>query len=126
MSLLIIILSFLEKKNSWGRAKTVDGSETSERPDSFFDSTSSNFSFDRNSSSSSKGELLNQSRTEINPNSFIMTKKSLAENSEEEITCKASAELPHLNKSMDHSNCHSHYCCDETNVTRMSQIIYQS
>ena len=123
---LIFCKYSIEKKSSWRRAKTVDGSKMPDIEDKP-SRTSSDLSFGSNNSShDSKEDLVNRCNTGIGLNNLVSPKESCKKDSFDESTCKTTTALPPFKKSLDHSNRHSHYCCDETQTASLSRLIYQS
>ena len=117
----IVIINFLENQKVLHRAKTVDGSGIPKYKDRT--STSSlEPSFNRKTADATKNELMSRCNTEKGINKFVVGKDSLRQDSVD----GSNSELQPFRQSLEHSNSHSHYCCDETHVPTLSHIIYQS
>ena len=117
----IVIINFLENQKVFHRAKTVDGSGIPKYKDRT--STSSlEPSFNRKTADATKNELMSRCNTEKGINKFVVGKDSLRQDSVD----GSNSELQPFRQSLEHSNSHSHYCCDETHVPTLSHIIYQS
>ena len=96
----------------------MDGSEI---PKSEYMSprTSSDLSFGSSLAIAPSEDLITRCNTDMGSNDFVSPKDSFNESK------MTTARLP-FDDSLDHSNRHSHYCCDETHAASLSRIIYQS
>ena len=81
--------------------------------------TSSELSFGSTLAYAPKEDLITRCNTDMGSNDFVSPKDSFDES-------KMTNTRPPFKESLDHSNRHSHYCCDETHAASLSRIIYQS
>ena len=121
----IVMIRLLEKQKILHRPKTVDGSEIPNHNDRPSTSTLDS-SFNRKSTGAIKHELISRCNTEKGIKEFDVRRESLGQDAVEASNCRTTTGLPPFRQSLDNSNNHSHYCCDETHVASLSRIIYQS
>ena len=86
--------------------------------------TSSELSFGSTLVYATKEDLITRCNTDMGSNDFVSPRDSYKKDLFDE--SQMTTTLPPFKESLEHSNRHSHYCCDETHAASLSRIIYQS